>query len=123
MQKKILVVDDSETVLAFARNALETAGFKVVTALDAHDADQFIFCENKPDLVVFDIMLPGVEGHTKTKMLKANALTRNLKILLLSSKPEEHVRRLVSESGADGYIRKPFTDQDIVTKVEKMFPG
>ena len=119
MRKRILVVDDSETVLAVARDVLERAGFDVVTALDAHEADQYIFCQDKPDLIVLDIMLPGLEGHTKAKALKANELTRNIPILLLSSKPEDHLRRLVNESGADGYLRKPFTDEDMVTKIKE----
>jgi two-component system, OmpR family, alkaline phosphatase synthesis response regulator PhoP len=119
MGKRILVVDDSETVLAVARDILERAGFEIVTALDAHDADQYIFCQDKPDLIVLDIMLPGLEGHTKAKALKANELTRNIPVLLLSSKPEDHVRRLVYESGADGYVRKPFTDEEIVTKIKE----
>ena len=117
MQQRILVVDDSETVLAVARNALETAGFQVVTALDATDADQYLFGRDRPDLIVLDIMLPGIEGHTKARMLKANEQTRDIPILLLSSKPEEHIRRMVKESGADGYFRKPFTDGEVVTKV------
>jgi len=119
MQKRILVVDDSETVLAMACDALKRGGFEVVTALDAHEADQYIFCQDKPDLIVLDIMLPGLEGHAKAKALKANELARNIPILLLSSKPEDHVRRLVMESGADGYLRKPFTDQEIVTKIKE----
>ena len=101
MRKRILVVDDSETVLAVARDVLERAGFDVVSALDAHEADQYIFCQDKPDLIVLDIMLPGLEGHTKAKAL------------------EDHVRRLVYESGADGYLRKPFTDEEIVAKIKE----
>jgi len=119
MGKRILVVDDSETVLAVARDVLERAGFDVVSALDAHEADQYIFCQDKPDLIVMDIMLPGLEGHTKAKALKANEHARNIPILLLSSKPEDHLRRLVHESGADGYLRKPFTDEDIVAKIKE----
>ena len=123
MRKRILVVDDSETVLAVARDALERAEFDVVTALDAHEADQYIFGEVKPDLIVLDIMLPGLEGHAKAKALKAHERARNIPILLLSSKPEDHVRRLVMESGADGYLRKPFTQQEIITKIqEKLTP-
>lgn len=118
-RRRVLVVDDSETVLAVAREALEEGGFEVVAALDAHEADQYIFCQDKPDLIVMDIMLPGLEGDKKAKNLKANELTRNIPILLLSSKPEEHVRRLVKESGADGYIRKPFSDRDLVVKIKE----
>lgn len=120
MNKKIvLVVDDSEIVLAMAREALEAGGFDVVTALNAKGADNFIFSQDKPDLIILDVMLPMLDGDKKAKMLKDNELSRGIPILLLSSKPEDELRRLVKESGADGFIRKPFAHGQLVDKVEK----
>ena len=94
-QKRVLVVDDSEIVLDMARQALEEAGFEVVTATSAMDSNEYIFCENKPDLVIMDVMLPMLDGDKKAKMLKENDLTREIPILLLSSKPENELRWLV----------------------------
>ena len=120
MNKKIvLVVDDSEIVLAMARDALEAGGFEVVTALNAKGADNFIFGQDKPDLIILDVMLPMLDGDKKAKMLKDNELSKGIPILLLSSKPEDELRRLVKESGADGFIRKPFAHRQLVEKVEK----
>ncbi|KAF0215927.1 MAG: response regulator [Geobacteraceae bacterium] len=117
-KRKILVVDDSEIVLAMAREALEGGGFEVVTALSAKEADIYIFGQDKPDLIILDVMLPMLDGDKKAKMLKENELTKDIPILLLSSKPEEELRYLVKESGADGFVRKPFTDQQMVKKAE-----
>ena len=86
--KTILVVDDSEIVLAMAKDALEEGGLKIITAPNAKAADQYIFGELKPDLIILDVMLPMLDGDKKAKMLKDNPLTREIPILLLSSKPE-----------------------------------
>lgn len=118
VRKRILVVDDSEIVLDMARQALEEGGFEVVTAASAMDANEYIFCENKPALIIMDVMLPMLDGDKKAKMLKENELTREIPILLLSSKPENELRWLVQESGADGFLRKPFTKGLMVAKVE-----
>lgn len=119
MGKRILVVDDSEIVLAMARDALEEGGFEVVTVPSAKEADKYIFGRDKPDLVILDVMLPMLDGDKKAKMLKENEIARNIPILLLSSKPEDELQRLVNESGADGFIRKPFTSRQLVTKVQE----
>jgi len=119
MKKKVLVVDDSELVLAVTRENLEKAGFEVFGALDADEADKYIFSQDRPDLIVMDVMLPLLDGDIKAKKLKENKLTRDIPILLLSSKPEEELRRMVSESGTDGFIRKPFTDREMIAKIEE----
>lgn len=123
MKKKVLVVDDSEIVLAMARDVLEEGGFEVVTALSALEADRYIFAQDKPDLIVLDVMLPMLDGDKKARMLKENKLTRDIPVLLLSSKPEDELRRLVKESGSDGFIRKPFTARLMVTRVEDTLGG
>lgn len=119
VRKRILVVDDSEIVLDMAREALEEGGFEVVTAASAMEANEYIFCENKPALIIMDVMLPMLDGDKKAKMLKENELTREIPILLLSSKPENELSWLVKESGADGFLRKPFTKPLMVARVEE----
>lgn len=123
MKKRVLVVDDSEVVLAMAREALEEGGFEVVTASDAKEADPFIFGQRRPDLIVLDVMLPVLDGDKKAKMLKENPATRDIPILLLSSKPEEELRWLVAESNADGYMRKPFGHRQLVDRVIGVIGG
>lgn len=119
MGKTILVVDDSEIVLAMAKDALEEGGLRIITAPNAKAADQYIFGELKPDLIILDVMLPMLDGDKKAKKLKDNPLTREIPILLLSSKPEDELNRLVTESGADGFIRKPFVARNMLAKVRE----
>lgn len=118
MKKRILVVDDSEIVLAKATEALATRGYEVLTALSAAAADTCIYGEIVPDMIILDVMMPMLDGDKKAKLLKSDDLTRNIPILLLSSKNEEELARLTVESGADGYIRKPFTFRELVEKIE-----
>jgi len=113
----ILIVDDSSLVLAMARDALEEAGFTVLTALNGIEANKYIFAKNRPDLIILDVMLPLLDGNKKAKLLREKDFSRNIPIVLLSSKTDEEMRHLTIDAGADGYIRKPFTDEGIVSKV------
>jgi DNA-binding response OmpR family regulator len=118
-KQRILIVDDSELVLTMARDALEEAGFEVFTATNGIEANSYIFSPNKPDLIILDVMLPMLDGNKKAKLLREKDFSRDIPIVLLSSKSEEELQRLVSEAGVDGYIRKPFTSAAIVASVHR----
>lgn len=118
MSKRVLVVDDSEIVLEKASEALIAKGYEVFTALSAQDADRFIYGESRPDVIIMDVMMPMLDGDRKARMLKADAATSEIPVLLLSSKPEMELVQLASESGADGFIRKPFTFREMTEKIE-----
>jgi len=118
MNKRVLVVDDSELVLVKAREALAAGGYAVYTAISAAAADSYIYGEARPDIIILDVMMPMLDGDKKAKLLKGDDLVRDIPVLLLSSKNEEELNRLAAESGADGYIRKPFTFRELVDKIE-----
>lgn len=120
MAKRVLVVDDSEIVLEKAREALTAEGYVVNTALSATDADRFINGDSKPDIIILDVMMPMMDGDKKAKLLKMDTSTKDIPILLLSSKSEDDLARLVAESGADGFIRKPFSFGELVEQIEAM---
>ena len=121
MAYKILVVDDSELVLAMASDALQAAGFEVFTATNGIEANSYIFStKNRPDLIILDIMMPLLDGNKKAKILKQQDHSQNIPILFISSKSEAELAALVAEAGADGYICKPFTPQSIVNSVRKL---
>ena len=118
-KQKILIVDDSELVLAMARDALEEAGYEVLTATNGIEANSFIFSKNKPDLIILDVMLPMLDGNKKAKLLREKEFSKQIPILLISSKSDDELTRLTAEAGVDGYIRKPFTSKGIVGKVQE----
>lgn len=119
MGKKILIIDDSELVLAMAKDALEQAGYKALTATNGIEANRYIFSREKPDLIIMDIMMPMLDGNKKAKLLKENEVSRDIPILLLSSKSETEMQALVAEAGANGFILKPFTPAQITDSVRK----
>lgn len=119
MEKKILIIDDSELVLAMAKDALEQAGYKALTATNGIEANRYIFSREKPDLIIMDIMMPMLDGNKKAKLLKENEVSRDIPILLLSSKSETEMQALVAEAGANGFILKPFTPAQITDSVRK----
>lgn len=120
---RILIVDDSELVLAMARDALEGAGYEVFTATNGIEANSYIFSVHKPDLIILDVMLPMLDGNKKAKLLREKEFSREIPILLLSSKGEDELQRLTVEAGADGFIRKPFTNERIVASVREFLDG
>lgn len=122
-KQRILIVDDSELVLVMARDALEEAGYEVFTATNGIEANSYIFSVNKPDLIILDVMLPMLDGNKKAKLLREKEFSREIPILLLSSKGEDELRRLTVEAGADGYIRKPFTNAEIAGRIRDFLAG
>jgi len=123
LKEKILIIDDSELVLVMAKDALEQAGYRVLTATNGIEANRFIFSREKPDLIIMDIMMPMLDGNKKAKLLKENEVSRDIPILLLSSKSEQEMRQLMAEAGADGFILKPFTPKEITLGVESCLTG
>ena len=119
MEKTILIIDDSELVLAMAKDALQDAGYLVQTATNGIEANRYIFSKNRPNLIIMDIMMPMLDGNEKAKILKENEISKDIPILLLSSKSDEEMRKLTEEACADGYILKPFSPIEICSKVRK----
>lgn len=118
MKKRVLVVDDSEIVLEKASEALFAKGYIALTALCAKDVDRFLEGDSRPDVIIIDVMMPFLDGDRKTKMLKEDGATRDIPVLLMSSKTERELVQLALECGADGFIRKPFTFKEMVEKIE-----
>lgn len=120
MANKILVIDDSPLVLAMASDALQAAGFEVFTATNGIEANSVIFStNNRPDLIILDIMMPLLDGNKKAKILKEKDFSKDIPILFISSKDEAELSKLAADSAVDGYICKPFTPQAIVNSVRK----
>lgn len=111
--KKILAVDDEESILKVVDYALSEAGYEVHTARDGSGAE-FMFEQVRPDLVILDVMLPGTSGLDIAKNLRA---TSNVPIIMLSARGDEVDRILGLEFGADDYVTKPFSPRELVSRV------
>jgi len=112
--KRVLVVDDEQSILKVVEYALTQAGYEVHTALDGAGAE-FMFEEVRPDLVILDVMLPGESGLDVARDLRA---VSNTPIIMLSARGDEVDRILGLEFGADDYVTKPFSPRELVSRVK-----
>src|SRR5512146_2561472 len=113
MQELILVVDDEPKILKLTRDYLEKDGFRVISAADGTTARQMARRE-KPDLVVLDLMLPGMDGWEVCRTLRRET---DLPIIMLTARAEESDQVVGLELGADDYITKPFSPRTLVARV------
>jgi DNA-binding response OmpR family regulator len=120
-QTSILVVDDEDTLREVIRRYLERDGFSVREAADGYAALDAI-AESTPDLIVLDLMLPGVDGLTLTRQLrtaKSSGEERHrIPIIMLTAKGETSDRIRGLDLGADDYMAKPFSPQELVSRVK-----
>lgn len=119
MKSKILVVDDEPDALQLVQFNLKNAGFKVVTAKTGEDALAKARSQH-PDLIVLDIMLPGVDGLEICKMLKNDHRTAAIPIVMVTARTTELDRVLGFELGADDYVTKPFSPRELVLRVSRL---
>lgn len=116
---RILVVDDNPTNLKLASDVLEFEGHEVLRAIDAEQA-QDILRETVPDLILMDIALPGMDGLTLTRRLKADARTRHVPIVALTAFAMKGDDQKAREAGCDGYITKPIDTRRLPEQVNAL---
>jgi DNA-binding response OmpR family regulator len=114
--RTILVVDDEPGIVQIARDYLDRAGFKVITAGDGDTALRLARTE-RPSLLVLDLMIPGRDGLDVTRMLRQEPATRKLPIIMLTARVEETDKLIGLELGADDYMTKPFSPRELVARV------
>jgi len=117
MAKHIVVIDDCRVTLAILTDMLESAGFRVSTAEDSISSNHLIYNSAPPDMILLDVMMPHMSGDKKAKKLKERQGSSGIPVLLISSKNESELSELVSSSGADGFLRKPFTADKLLDTV------
>jgi twitching motility two-component system response regulator PilH len=120
MRKHVLVVDDSPTERRMATAALQKEGYAVTTAVDGEDALMKIAAE-RPPIIVLDIVLPKMNGYQVLRQLKSESLTRDIKVILVSSKSQESDRFWGLKQGADDYIAKPYPEAALLAAVARHF--
>lgn len=114
MSDRILVVEDEQSIRTIVEYALRDAGFQVVGAARGDDALE-AFGRGSVDLVILDIMLPGLDGLEVCKRIRATSSTP---IIMLSARDEELDKVLGLELGADDYVTKPFSPRELVSRVK-----
>ncbi len=113
----VLIVDDEENIRELVRVTMERADYSVSEAADGLSAWQLAQNE-KPDLVILDIMLPGLDGLEVCRRLKGNVLTAGIPIIMLTARQEEIDKVLGLEMGADDYMVKPFSPRELTARAK-----
>lgn len=118
-KENILVVDDEEDVVELVRYNLEKEGYEVYSAGTGEDA--FDKARSKlPDLVVLDLMLPGIDGLEVCRKLKSDSRTRHIPVIMLTAKGEEADIVSGLELGAEDYVTKPFSPKVLVARIRRI---
>src|SRR5438105_11325768 len=113
LMKTVLVVDDEPQIVQLVRDYLEHGGFKVLTAADGSAALRTASTQ-RPDLIILDLGLPGMDGLDVTRSLRRNG---EVPIIMLTARTDESDKLVGLELGADDYMTKPFSPKELVARV------
>jgi two-component system alkaline phosphatase synthesis response regulator PhoP len=116
---KILVVDDEINITQILQFSIGAEGYEVITAQNGEEAIDKARRE-QPDLIILDIMMPRIDGYEACRILKANPLTKNIPVVLLTAKGRDIDKRLGREVGAIDYIVKPFSPNKLIDRIHKL---
>jgi DNA-binding response OmpR family regulator len=119
MPKEILIVDDEPSVVVALQFLMEQQGYDVLVAKRGEDALEMIY-KYKPDLVILDIMLPGIDGFEVCEIVRLNPDYRDIKILFLTARRDEEEIANGLALGANAYITKPFSNEKLVAAVNEV---
>ena len=116
---RVLVVDDDPQVLRLLRVNFELEGFDVASAANGEEALAEIASE-LPDVLVCDIMMPGIDGLEVVRRLRADPKTASLPVVMVSAKAQQADLAHGKDAGADEYVTKPFDPQDLIDAVQRL---
>jgi two-component system alkaline phosphatase synthesis response regulator PhoP len=113
----ILVIDDEKDLIELVRYNLEREGFDVIGAPDGESGLKTA-AQSQPDVILVDVMLPGIDGLDVCRMLRANNRTARIPVIMLTAKSAESDRVVGLELGADDYVTKPFSPRELGARVK-----
>lgn len=116
MPKSILIVDDSQFVLDINSFTLSSVGFKVYTAHGGHEALEIMSTE-QIDLVVVDINMPGMDGYTLIRKLRADRVLQEMPAIIITTEAEAADKKKGFDAGANAYIVKPFQPEELIGQI------
>jgi len=121
-RKRILVVDDEIYMLHILEFSLGMEGMEVITASSGQEALQRV-AEERPDLIVLDVLMPEMDGHEVCRQLKDQPRTRSIPIIFLSARDGRADREAGLRLGAEAYITKPFSPQSLIDTIGEVLEG
>lgn len=117
--RRILLVDDSETILMMEKMILKKDHYEIVTAKNGKDGVAKAL-ETKPDLILMDVVMPEMNGFEAVKRLRQEEATRSIPIVMVTTKAEAESMEAGYESGCNDYVVKPIDQLELITKVKSL---
>ncbi|UJS17137.1 MAG: response regulator [Candidatus Jettenia sp.] len=114
-KKKIILAEDNLAIVDALTIMLEEFGYEVISIVDGNTVKDKL--KEKPDLILFDLWMPGWNGKDACRYLKGNEDTKDIPIIIISA--DRNIAQLAKETGADDFIAKPFQMENLLAKVEK----
>ena len=121
MSKRILVVEDQEDNRRIIRDLLSASGYQLVEATTGEDGLK-LATSAKPDLILMDIQLPGMDGYEVTRRIKANPQLAHIPIIVVTSYALSGDDKKAFEAGCNGYVTKPFSPRVLLAKIREFLP-
>ena len=121
MSKRILVIEDHEDNRRILRDLLTSAGYESIEAVTGEEG--VVLAEtHRPNLILMDIQLPGVDGYEATRRIKANPALRHIPVIAVTSYALSGDDVKAREAGCDAYVTKPFSPRALLAKVREFLP-
>ncbi len=116
MKRRVLVVDDDPLIVEILKTILDLEEFEVETATSGEQTLDIV-AEVVPDVLVLDVMMPGIDGYEVCRRLKADPATAGIPVVLLTARDREEDRRMGLTAGADAYVTKPFSPLSLIDTI------
>jgi two-component system alkaline phosphatase synthesis response regulator PhoP len=118
MQRRVLIIEDEKLIILSTQMVLEASGFRVDSAMDGEEGIRKAR-ESAPDLILLDIMMPGIDGWETLTRLKQDPQTADVPVVIFTAREHSRGHQRSAEMGAADYFRKPFEPEELVELVEK----
>lgn len=114
---RVMIIDDSQTILVALKKTLRSAGYETSEYLDAEKGLEAAFT-NPPELIFLDIILPGMNGFTALRQLRQNPLTKDIPVIMISGNEQATEQFFGARIGADDFMKKPFSRYEVFARIE-----
>lgn len=118
MTKRILMVDDSTTVLSFEKLMFRGMDYELVTAANGNEALKVAHGDSRPDIILMDVVMPGMDGLTCCRHLKNDVSTKAIPVIMVTTKGDEAMVAEAYAAGCDDFITKPIARVELLEKVQ-----
>ena len=116
MGKTILIVEDEPKNMTLTKDILKISGYETIEAVDGRQGVEKAKSA-RPDLILMDIMMPKMDGYAACREIKADPATKNIPVIMLTAVGYDLNKKLAKQMGADGYVTKPFSRQQLVDAI------